>query len=68
MAMRAAFSSTMAWSAAKAAVSACRARHFPPQPQGPLGRTPRAKTVADERFLTRGDGAVLWLTEAVAAG
>jgi hypothetical protein len=42
--------------------------HFPPQPQGPPGRTPRAKTVAEERFLALGDGAVLWLTEAAAAG
>ena len=42
--------------------------HFPPQPKGPLGRTPRAKTVAEERFLALGDGAGLWLTEAAAAG
>ena len=42
--------------------------HFPPQPQGPLGRTPRARTVAEARFLALGDGAVLWLTEAAAAG
>jgi transposase len=42
--------------------------HFPPQPQGPLGRTPRARTAAEARFLALGEGAALWLTEAAAAG
>ncbi|MBC9077830.1 IS21 family transposase [Mycobacterium canettii] len=42
--------------------------HFPPRPKGPLGRTPRAKTVAEAQFLALGDGAALWLTEAAAAG
>ena len=42
--------------------------HFPPRPEGPLNRTPRAKTAAEEQFLAVGDGAALWLTEAAAAG
>jgi hypothetical protein len=42
--------------------------HFPPRPKGPLQRTPRPKTVAEEQFLALGDGAALWLTEAAAAG
>jgi hypothetical protein len=42
--------------------------HFPPRPEGPLNRTPRAKTVAEAQFLALGDGAALWLTEAGAAG
>lgn len=42
--------------------------HFPPAPEGALGRTPRAKTVAEKQFMALGDGAVLWLTEAAAAG
>jgi hypothetical protein len=42
--------------------------HFPPQPEGPLGRTPRAKTVAEKQFLALGEGAELWLIEAAAAG
>jgi hypothetical protein len=42
--------------------------HFPPQPQGPLGRTPRPGTGEEARFLALGEGAGLWLTEAAAAG
>ena len=42
--------------------------HFPPQAEGPLRRTPRPKTVAEKQFLTLGEGAGLWLTEAAAAG
>ncbi len=42
--------------------------HFPPQPEGPSGRTPRAKTVAEKQFLALGEGAGLWLIEAAAAG
>lgn len=42
--------------------------HFPPRPEGPLGRSPRAKTVAEQQFLSLGEGAALWLTEAGAAG
>jgi hypothetical protein len=42
--------------------------HFPPQPAGPLARTPQAKTHAETEFLALGEGAVLWLTEAAAAG
>ncbi len=40
--------------------------HFPPQPAGPLGRTPGAKTVAEKQFLALGEGAGLWLIEAAA--
>ncbi len=42
--------------------------HFPPAPAGALGRTPTARTTAELEFLTLGDGARLWLTEAAAAG
>jgi hypothetical protein len=42
--------------------------HFPPRPEGALGRTPRAKTIAEAQFLALGDGAGLWLTEAAATG
>ena len=42
--------------------------HFPPQPQGPLGRALHPKTVAEKQFLALGEGAGLWLTEAAAAG
>ena len=42
--------------------------HFPPQPEGPLGRTPRPATREETRFLALGDGAALWLIEAAAAG
>jgi len=42
--------------------------HFGPAPEGPLNRTPRARTDAEAAFLSIGDGAGLWLTEAAAAG
>ena len=42
--------------------------HFPPAPEGPLNRTPRARTAAEAEFLAIGDGAALWLKEAGAAG
>jgi hypothetical protein len=42
--------------------------HFPPQPEGPLARTPRAKTGAEKQFLALGEGAGFWLIEAAAAG
>lgn len=42
--------------------------HFPPQPEGPLGRTPGPRTTAETRFLALGEGAALWLVEAAAAG
>ncbi len=42
--------------------------HFPPQPEGPLGRRPRAKNPAEAEFLDLGEGARLWLVEAAAAG
>lgn len=42
--------------------------HFPPQPEGPLARSPRAKTPAETEFLALGEEVALWLTEAAAAG
>jgi hypothetical protein len=42
--------------------------HFGPAPEGPLNRSPMAKTTADAEFLAIGAGAELWLTEAAAAG
>ena len=42
--------------------------HFPPAPEGPLARTPVAANAAEAEFLAIGDGAVLWLKEAGAAG
>ena len=42
--------------------------HFPPQPEGPLERKPRAKNPAEAEFLDLGEGARLWLIEAAAAG
>jgi hypothetical protein len=42
--------------------------HFPPAPEGPLNRTPKAKTEAEAAFLAIGEGARLWLTEAASAG
>jgi hypothetical protein len=43
-------------------------RHFGPQPEGPLHRTPRARTEAEAEFLAIGIGAHHWLTEAGQAG
>jgi hypothetical protein len=42
--------------------------HFPPQPAGPLARTPQAHSSAETEFLAIGDGAAVWLTEAGAVG
>lgn len=42
--------------------------HFGPVPEGPLNRTPRPGSPAEEAFLAIGSGAGLWLTEAGAAG
>jgi hypothetical protein len=42
--------------------------HFPPPPDGALGRRPRPATKDEARFIALGPGAVLWLTEAAAAG
>src|SRR6266536_1322356 len=42
--------------------------HFPPQPAGPLARTPQAHSAAEAQFLAIGDGAVVWLAEAGAVG
>jgi hypothetical protein len=42
--------------------------HFPPAPPGVLSRPPRPRSDAEAAFLSIGDGAALWLTEAGAAG
>jgi hypothetical protein len=42
--------------------------HFPPAPEGALDRTPVPANAAEAEFLSIGDGAVLWLKEAGAAG
>jgi len=42
--------------------------HFPHTPVGALGRKPLARNAAEVKFLTIGDGARLWLSEAAAAG
>jgi hypothetical protein len=42
--------------------------HFPPAPAGAVSRKPLARNTAEVEFLTIGDGARLWLTEAAAAG
>jgi len=42
--------------------------YFPPAPAGALNRKPKARNEAELEFLTLGDGARLWLTEAAAAG
>ena len=42
--------------------------HFGPEPEGPLHRTPVPMNEAEAAFLAMGAGAVLWLTEAGAAG
>lgn len=42
--------------------------HYPPRPQGPLNRQPKATNRAETEFLAIGVGARLWLVEAAAAG
>ncbi|HEY6356303.1 MAG TPA: IS21 family transposase, partial [Burkholderiaceae bacterium] len=42
--------------------------HFGPPPEGPLHRTPRARTVDEAAFLALGPGAQQWLITAAAAG
>src|SRR5215210_4876140 len=42
--------------------------HFGPQPEGPLQRTPRARTADEAAFLAIGSGAQQWLIRAAAAG
>ncbi|MDO5683803.1 MAG: IS21 family transposase [Propionibacteriaceae bacterium] len=42
--------------------------HFPPAPEGAVGRTPKPKTTAEADFLALGEGARLWLVEAAASG
>ncbi|MDQ3898720.1 MAG: IS21 family transposase, partial [Actinomycetota bacterium] len=38
--------------------------HYPPRPDGPLRRRPKATNEAEEAFLALGAGARLWLMEA----
>lgn len=42
--------------------------HYPPRPDGPLARAPRATNQAEAEFLSIGDGARMWLVEAAATG
>src|SRR3954447_1737427 len=42
--------------------------HFGPLPEGPLHRTPRARTPDEAAFLAIGPGAQQWLIMAAAAG
>jgi Mu transposase-like protein len=42
--------------------------HFGPPPEGPLHRTPRARTPDEAAFLVLGPGARQWLISAAAAG
>ena len=42
--------------------------HFPPQPAGPVQRTPRPRSAEEADFLDIGMGAREWLTEAGRAG
>ena len=42
--------------------------HYPPRPDGPLARQPKATNAAETEFLAIGEGARSWLVEAAAAG
>jgi hypothetical protein len=42
--------------------------HYPPRPEGPLERRPRARSGEERAFLQIGPGAERWLTCAAAAG
>lgn len=42
--------------------------HYPPRPDGPLDRQPKATNSGEAEFLALGEGARLWLVEAAAAG
>lgn len=42
--------------------------HYPPRPDGPLDRKPKATNSAETEFLALGEGARLWLVEAAASG
>src|SRR5439155_1666260 len=42
--------------------------HFGPPPEGPLHRTPKARTPDETAFLALGPGAQQWLITAAAAG
>jgi hypothetical protein len=45
-----------------------RAEHYPPRPEGPLQRKPRARSADEQAFLQIGPGAERWLIAAAAAG
>ena len=47
--------------------SICEA-HYPPRPEGPLERKPRARSTEEQAFLQIGPGAERWLIAAAAAG
>ena len=42
--------------------------HYPPRPDGPLGRQPKPASAAEAEFLALGEGTRLWLVEAASAG
>ena len=42
--------------------------HYPPRPEGPPERRPRARTDQERAFLSLGEGAEAWLIKAAAAG
>lgn len=42
--------------------------HYPPRPEGPLARRPRARGADDKAFLQIGDGAERWLRRAAGEG
>jgi transposase len=42
--------------------------HYPPRPDGPLRRRPKAKDAREQEFLALGEGARRWLVEASAQG
>lgn len=45
-----------------------RDEHYPPRPQGALGRRPRAASAQEAAFLAIGPGAAKWLTGAASVG
>jgi len=42
--------------------------HYPPRPDGPLARQPKARNAGEVEFLAIGQGAHTWLVEAASAG
>jgi transposase len=45
-----------------------RDEHYPPRPEGPIERRPRARSTDEQAFLRIGPGAERWLIAAAAAG